>query len=174
MKIDIIEKEFPKNKFQCLFCIYLMSGIFASVFPLALVNTIWPNDILETIGLTMIFVSVAMYAFFFFVSIGKKVKIINVGSVLLLADGLEVVHKEETLLFPYPEVRNISLRYRGFKGVYLLDIRPSFFPEDGLGNILSFTHEGKSYRYEIFLENKRQKDALFKTMKRLRGRIGRF
>lgn len=174
MTIKIIEKEYPKNKFQCQFCIYLMGAMFGSVFPLALVGKIWPSELLDTIIITLGLISIAMYAFFFLVSIGKKVKIIHVGSVLLRVDGLEIVHKEETIFVPYPEVRNINLRYSGYKGVYMIDVRPSFFPEDGLGNILSFTHEGKSYRYEIFLENKRQKDALFKTMKRLGGRIGRF
>jgi hypothetical protein len=65
------------------------------------------------------------------------------------------------------------MRYTGYKDAILFETRPSLIPEDGLGNILTFTFNGNDYRYEIFLENKRQKDALFKIIKRLRGRVGR-
>jgi hypothetical protein len=173
MKFNVIEKEFPKNTFNCPYCGYILVGLFAIVNILYSLNLKYPNDLLETIGLLIGVAFVGTLIFFYIVSIGKKAKIITVGSVKLMPDALEVVHKDETLQIPYPELKKIRLRYTGYKGVILFAIRPSLIPEDGLGNILTFTFNGNDYRYEIFLENKRQKDALFKIIKRLRGRVGR-
>lgn len=161
MKIKIINKAYPSAS-KSSWLGYFMSGLMFLILFLFLIQLFLNKSFIDKVIVILFIIWCVIAIPLLFL---KKYKILEIGELIFEEDYLIIKINNQIETFQLKELKKIELKYRGYKGQYLTYIRPSFSPQDGANNFLSFLFlNGGKNTFEILLENKKQKDFLKETI----------